>query len=100
MAKTRPELFYALVGTGQVADAPRNYAVAYAALLEHATREGNARALRELNEAGPPPYKDGKGYAVQRKWSNLFESRRVSRIYGGVRAYRAGLLATRHQRLV
>jgi pimeloyl-ACP methyl ester carboxylesterase len=22
---------------------------------------------------GPPPYPDGRGYAVQRKWSNLFE---------------------------
>ena len=22
---------------------------------------------------GPPPYADGRGYAVQRKWSNLFE---------------------------
>jgi pimeloyl-ACP methyl ester carboxylesterase len=29
--------------------------------------------LRELNEIGPPPYPDGKGFSVQRKWSNLFE---------------------------
>ena len=77
MAKARPELFYAFVGTGQVTD-PRmrnsqNYAVAYAALVERASREGNSRALRELKEVGPPPYQDGKGYAVQRKWSNLFE---------------------------
>jgi pimeloyl-ACP methyl ester carboxylesterase len=73
MAKARPELFYAFVGTGQVADPTRNYAVAHAALLERASREGNSRALQELNEVGPPPYKDGKGFAVQRKWSNLFE---------------------------
>jgi pimeloyl-ACP methyl ester carboxylesterase len=73
MVKARPELFYAFVGTGQVADPPRNYAVAYPALVEKASREGNSRALQELNEVGPPPYKDGKGYAVQRKWSNRFE---------------------------
>lgn len=73
MAKARPELFYAFVGTGQVADPMRNYAVAYAALVERASREGNSQALQELNEIGPPPYKDGKGFAVQRKWSNLFE---------------------------
>jgi len=73
MAKARPELFYAFVGTGQVADPSRNYAVAYAALVERASREGDFRALRELNEVGPPPYKDGKGFGVQRKWSNLFE---------------------------
>ena len=24
-------------------------------------------------EVGPPPYPDGRGYRVQRKWSNLFE---------------------------
>jgi len=73
MAKARPELFYAFVGTGQVADPRRNYAAAYSALVEKASHEGNSRALHELNEVGPPPYKDGKGFAVQRKWSNLFE---------------------------
>jgi pimeloyl-ACP methyl ester carboxylesterase len=73
MAKARPELFYAFVGTGQVANPTRNYAVAYAALVERASREDNSRALQELNAVGPPPYKDGKGFAVQRKWSNLFE---------------------------
>jgi pimeloyl-ACP methyl ester carboxylesterase len=73
MAKARPELFYAFVGTGQVADPTRNYAFAYAALVEHASRENNSRAIRELKEVGPPPYKDGRGFAVQRKWANLFE---------------------------
>src|SRR5207249_5343241 len=65
--------FYAFAGAGQVADPARNYAVARAALVERASREGNSRALQELNEVGPPPYKDGRGFAVQRKWSNLFE---------------------------
>jgi pimeloyl-ACP methyl ester carboxylesterase len=73
MAKARPDLFYAFVGTGQVADPIQNYSVAYTALVERASRERDGRALRELKEIGPPPYKDGKGFAVQRKWSNLFE---------------------------
>jgi pimeloyl-ACP methyl ester carboxylesterase len=73
MVKARPELFYAFVGTGQVADPSRNYAVAYVALVEKASREGNARAVRDLKEVGPPPYKSGKGFAMQRKWANLFE---------------------------
>ena len=71
MAKARPELFYAYLGTGQVADPTRNYAVAHAALVERASRERNSRALQELNEVGPPPYKKGKGFAVQRKWSKM-----------------------------
>src|SRR3954463_1157538 len=73
MAKARPELFSAFVGTGQVADETRNYAVAYDALLKKAKRLDEQRAIRELNEVGPPPYSNGRGYAVQRKWSNLFE---------------------------
>ena len=73
MVKARPELFYAFVGTGQVADPTRNYAVAYDDLLKKAQRLGEQRAIRELNDIGPPPYSGGRGYAIQRKWSNLFE---------------------------
>lgn len=73
MVKVRPDLFYAFVGTGQVADPARNYAVAYDELLKKAAALGEERAIEELREVGPPPCSDGRGYAVQRKWSNLFE---------------------------
>lgn len=73
MAKARPDLFYAFVGTGQVADPGRGYAVAYRELLRKAETLGNERAIGELRDVGPPPYPDGRGYGVQRKWSNLFE---------------------------
>lgn len=73
MVKARPDLFHAFVGTGQVADPARNYRVAYDALLEKAESLGDERAIHELQEVGPPPYADGRGYAVRRKWSNLFE---------------------------
>jgi pimeloyl-ACP methyl ester carboxylesterase len=73
VVKERPDLFYAFVGTGQVVDSSRNYTVAYDALLKKAKNLGNEHAILELNEIGHPPYKDGKGYRVQRKWSNLFE---------------------------
>lgn len=59
MAKARPELFYAFVGTGQVAaEFSRSSAVAYTTLLERASREGNLQAVQELKEVGPPPYND------------------------------------------
>jgi pimeloyl-ACP methyl ester carboxylesterase len=73
MVKTRPDLFHAFVGTGQVADQARNYAVAYEEVLKAAERRGEARAVKELREVGPPPWRDGRGYAVQRRWANLFE---------------------------
>ena len=74
MVKTRPDLFYAYVGTGQVAaDPTRNYTVAYEEVLRAAQRHGDQRAVTELEQVGPPPWRDGRGYAVQRRWANLFE---------------------------
>ena len=74
MVKTRPDLFYAFVGTGQVAaDPTRNYAVAYEEVLKAAKRRVDQRAVTELEQVGPPPWRDGRGYAVQRRWANLFE---------------------------
>ncbi|HEY6257302.1 MAG TPA: alpha/beta fold hydrolase, partial [Xanthobacteraceae bacterium] len=73
MVRSRPDLFYAYVGTGQVADETRNYAVAYEALLKKARSLRNQRAVEELTRVGPPPYASGEGFGVQRKWSNNFE---------------------------
>jgi pimeloyl-ACP methyl ester carboxylesterase len=73
MAKARPALFHAFVGTGQVADPATSYTVSHRELLEKAQALGDAQAIRELQEVGPPPYPDGRGYRVQRKWSNFFE---------------------------
>src|SRR5262245_49238771 len=73
MARTRPDLFLAYVGTAQVADQTRNYSVAYEALLKKARAVRNQTAVAELTRVGPPPYKSGDGYSVQRKWSNAFE---------------------------
>jgi len=73
MVKSRPDLFHAFVGTGQVVDPKRNYAVAYDALLKAAESSGVQRAVRELKEIGAPPWKDGRTYGVQRRWANIFE---------------------------
>lgn len=73
IAKARPDLFYAFVGTGQVGDSTRNYSVAYEDLLEKARSLGERTALEELRAIGPPPYADFRGWSVQRKWSNFFE---------------------------
>ena len=73
MVAARPDLFYAYVGTGQIGDSTRNYAVAYEALLKKAEATANQQALEELRAIGPPPYKSGPGYRVQWKWANRFE---------------------------
>ena len=73
MVRERPDLFSAYVGTGQVADETRNYAVAYGALLREARARGNGEAVAQLVRVGPPPYTSYRGYQVQRRWSNRFE---------------------------
>src|SRR5262245_22325115 len=50
MAKSRPELYYAFVGTGQVADPARSYTVAYSELMKKAEALGEQRAIDELRE--------------------------------------------------
>ena len=73
MVRAKPELFYAYVGTGQVADEAKNYSAAYDALLQKAQATGDQQAIEDLKRVGPPPYKSSEGYGVQRKWSNKFE---------------------------
>jgi pimeloyl-ACP methyl ester carboxylesterase len=73
MVLARPDLFYAYVGTGQVADETKNYSTAYDALLKKAQASANQQAIDELKSVGPPPYTSGQGYRVQRKWANRFE---------------------------
>jgi pimeloyl-ACP methyl ester carboxylesterase len=73
MVRTRPDLFYAYVGTGQIADETKNYSAAYDALLKKARAIKNQRAIDELTKIGPPPYPAGEEYRVQWKWANFFE---------------------------
>lgn len=73
MARAKPECFHAYVGTGQVGDSTRNYSVAYDALLAKARAVGNQFAIADLTRVGPPPYKSGEGFQVQRRWANSFE---------------------------
>lgn len=74
MAKARPDLFYAYVGTGQVTTDPAaNNAVTYRELLEEAEHRGDQVAVGELRQIGPPPRPNGPGGRVQHKWANLYE---------------------------
>src|SRR3984893_952822 len=61
MARARPELFYAYVGTGQVADATKNNSANYEALLKKAKATADQRAIDELSRVGPPPWNSGEG---------------------------------------
>ena len=64
MAKQRPDLFAAFVGTGQVSDLPRSLAAEYDRLLVWARSTHRADTLRALSTIGPPPFKNLKQVAA------------------------------------
>jgi pimeloyl-ACP methyl ester carboxylesterase len=56
MARARPDLFFAYVGTGQVSDMPRSQRMGYAMLLSRARAANDTKAVTDLEGIGPPPF--------------------------------------------
>lgn len=56
MAKRRPDLFSAYVGTGQASDMPRSIATAYAVLQAQARAANDQATLKTLTQIGQPPF--------------------------------------------
>ena len=73
MAKARPDLFYAYVGTGQVVNVQRSLAIDYRRLLARAQASGNAVAVRELRKIGAPPFRTMQALLTQDKWAQTYE---------------------------
>jgi pimeloyl-ACP methyl ester carboxylesterase len=73
MAKARPDLFYAYVGTGQVVNAQRNEIVTYERTLERARVLGNSIAIDALRRIGSPPYRSLKDIQTAGRWGQEFE---------------------------
>jgi pimeloyl-ACP methyl ester carboxylesterase len=73
MAKARPDLFYAYVGTGQAVNQRKYRPLAYAQLLAEAHKRNDRRAVKELEANGPPPYDSIERAMVHTKWANTYE---------------------------
>ena len=73
MAKSRPDLFYAYVGAGQVVSARENEALNYARVLDKAKSLGDSNAVADLQAYGPPPYPVMRALTTQRIWAQAFE---------------------------
>ena len=65
MARTRPDLFYAYVGTGQSVDMPRTQTMTYELLLERVRSEHDEKASSQLVSIGPPPYADASRWMLE-----------------------------------
>jgi pimeloyl-ACP methyl ester carboxylesterase len=73
MIKSRPGLFAAFFGTGQVVDMREGESVAYARVLRKARQRGDADAIRDLQRIGPPPYQSLAELGTQRKRAAAYE---------------------------
>ena len=65
-----PELFHAYFGVSQVVNFSENEALSYALTLERARELRHAKAVRELEAVGAPPYANLKAGAVHQRWLN------------------------------
>lgn len=74
MAKARPDLFYAYVGTGQVVNQRKADALDYKQLLAEAHARNDRRAIRELEAIGPPPWDTQSKLGVRSKWALAYET--------------------------
>lgn len=78
-----PELYYAYIGVGQVANSPLSEQLSYQFVRDEAQKQHNEQAIRELDMIGPPPYKNPrKDATLERKWVTTFGgSERKSHTY-------------------
>ena len=58
LAKARPDLVAAFVGTGQIVHWARQQALGYRLALEAGWTQGDPAAVADLQRIGPPPYAD------------------------------------------
>jgi pimeloyl-ACP methyl ester carboxylesterase len=67
-----PDKVALYVGCGQLGDWAKSEALAYAWTLAEARRQGNAKAVSELEALGEPPY-SADALWTQRNWSQMLE---------------------------
>lgn len=72
-AQQSPESFHAYIGVGQMVSYEESEALSYQYTLSTARREGNEKAIAQLEAIGAPPYSNGiDDVIVQRKWLGHF----------------------------
>lgn len=68
-AQTRPDLYAGIITAGQMVDVQRSEEISWEYTHNKAVSLGNAKAVKELEDLGPPPYADlTKALPIQRKW--------------------------------
>jgi pimeloyl-ACP methyl ester carboxylesterase len=75
MAKARPDLFCAYVGTAQNVNVQGNLAVAYPRLLAQARAAADQQAVSELEAIRAPPWDSLQKMIVYIRWASTYEAK-------------------------
>jgi len=76
MAKARPDLFHAYIGSGQLVDYAENQAASYRLALARAKQDQDADAQAKLEAMGPPPWTNPRNFGAVRRITRAYEARR------------------------
>ncbi|HSD16260.1 MAG TPA: alpha/beta hydrolase [Thermomonas sp.] len=75
MAKARPDLFHAYLGTSQVVNYSENQRISYARLLAVVGASNDAASLGVLEGVGPPPWTDPRSFGKVRRVIRKYEAK-------------------------
>ncbi|MFZ6875594.1 alpha/beta fold hydrolase [Undibacterium sp. Di27W] len=74
MSISRPELFYAYVGTSQVVSYRANQTSSYNKVLNLAQAAGDQETVSKVSALGPPPWSNPRNFGVLRKAIRKYEA--------------------------
>jgi pimeloyl-ACP methyl ester carboxylesterase len=75
LAKKRPDLFTAYIGTAQLVNMRENTLASYERVLAHAREVRDAPAEEELTQMGPPPFVGFAKWRTFRKWRSTYQAK-------------------------
>ena len=73
MAKARPDLFHAYVGTAQVVNARDNESGMYREVMALAQAAGDTTTVDKLTALGAPPWTDPRNFGILRRFDRKYE---------------------------
>ncbi|MFZ6708123.1 alpha/beta fold hydrolase [Undibacterium sp. TC9W] len=77
MSLSKPELFYAYVGTSQVVSYKANQASSYKQVLHLAQAAGDQETATKVSALGPPPWTNPRNFGILRKAIRKYEALRT-----------------------
>lgn len=74
MAKARPDLFHAYIGTAQVVNAQANLSSMYREILTLAQAANDTATAERLAALGSPPWRDPRNFGILRRFDRKYEA--------------------------